>query len=138
MNHYKTIIPPFCFYVFLWKQNRKRSLASVDIFSEPVDRFEKSKRRWKLKRFCITCMELIFKFCFREFYSPFEFFLYFDFQIHETHRKALFSKICLLEIIVRPLISLMTNFKCLTCLASELEHVENDIHFCQDIWCTAT
>ena len=37
----------------------------------------------KLKRLCITCMELIFEFFFR-----FEFFFNFDFQMHKTHLKS--------------------------------------------------
>ena len=42
---------------------------------------------WKRKRFCITCIELIFKFlC--EFCFKFEFFSKFDFQMHKTHLKS--------------------------------------------------
>ena len=35
----------------------------------------------------------------------------FDFHMHKTHVKAFFSKFCLLEIIVRPLISSMTKLE---------------------------
>ena len=41
---------------------------------------------WKLKRFYITCIELIFKFFFLgEFCFQFEIFFNFDFQMHKTH-----------------------------------------------------
>ena len=43
---------------------------------------------WKLKRFCITCTELIFKFLSGELCFQFEFFINFDFQIHKTHLKS--------------------------------------------------
>ena len=43
---------------------------------------------WKPERFFITCVELIFNFCFSEFYFQFEFFLNFDFQMHKTHLKG--------------------------------------------------
>ena len=44
---------------------------------------------WKLKRFCISCIELFFliilsqRLCFQ-----FEFFYNFDFQMHKTHLKS--------------------------------------------------
>ena len=47
----------------------------------------------KLKRFCITCIELIFRFCFGEFCFQFEFFFYFDFQTHKIHLKSFVFKI---------------------------------------------
>ena len=37
----------------------------------------------------------------------------------------MFSRFCLLEIIVRPFISLMVKFEVYNLLASELEHFEN-------------
>ena len=43
---------------------------------------------WKLKRFCMTCMELIFKLLSCEFCFQFEFFFYFDCQTHKTHLKS--------------------------------------------------
>ena len=43
--------------------------------------FENLNSVWKLKRFCITCIELIFTFL------P-EFFFSFDFQMHKTHLKG--------------------------------------------------
>ena len=43
---------------------------------------------WKLKRFCITCIELIFKFLSGEFCFQFESFFHFDFQMHKTHLKS--------------------------------------------------
>ena len=43
---------------------------------------------WKLKKFCITCINLIFKFCLSEFCSQFEFFFNFDFQMRKTHLKS--------------------------------------------------
>ena len=46
--------------------------------------------------------------------------------MHKTHLKSLLLRFCLLEIIVRPCISLMAKFKCVTFLASKLEHFEND------------
>ena len=44
--------------------------------------FKNSNCVWKLKRFCITCIELMFKFCLGEFCFRFEFFFNFDFQNH--------------------------------------------------------
>ena len=47
----------------------------------------------------------------------------------EPIQKALFSRLCLLEITVRPFISLMAkSLKFITFLASKLEHFENYIH----------
>ena len=37
---------------------------------------------WKLKRFCMTCIKLTFKFLSSEFCFQFEFFFNFDFQMH--------------------------------------------------------
>ena len=42
--------------------------------------------------------------------------------MHKTHLKALFSKFCLLEIIVRPFFSWVLSLKCVTLLAFKLEH----------------
>ena len=68
---------------------------------------------WKLKRFCINCIELFFK-CFSVLVS-FVFNLYFSliliFRCIKPSLKALFSKFCLLLIIVQPFISLMTKFE---------------------------
>ena len=50
--------------------------------------FKNSDGLWKLKRFCITSVELIFKLCLGEFYFQFEFFFYFDFQMHKTYIKS--------------------------------------------------
>ena len=82
---------------------------------------------WKLKRFCISCIEFIFKFCFSEFCFQSEVFFDFDFKMHKTH--ALFSRFCSWEIIVRHFISLMAKFVLYNVLASELELFENGIHF---------
>ena len=44
---------------------------------------------WKLKRlFCITCIELIFKFLSGELCFQFEVFIYSDFQMDKTHLKS--------------------------------------------------
>ena len=37
---------------------------------------------WKLERYCITCIELIFKFCLSEFCFEFDFF-----SLHKSHLK---------------------------------------------------
>ena len=58
--------------------------------------------------------------------------------MHKTNLKALFSKFCLLEIIVRPFISLTPKFEEHNFLASKLEHFENEIHFCHNIQYTVT
>ena len=42
--------------------------------------------------------------------------------------KALFSRFCLSDIIVRPFVSLMGKFEVCSALASKLEHFENDIY----------
>ena len=47
----------------------------------------------KLKRFCITCIELIYNFCLGKFCFQFEFFFNFDFQMHKTHLKSFVFKI---------------------------------------------
>ena len=64
---------------------------------------------WELKRFCVTCIELNFKFCLSEFYFQLEFSFNFDFQMHKTHLKSFVSKFCLFEII--SVISLMTRLE---------------------------
>ena len=58
-------------------------------------------------------------------------FFHFDLQMHKTHKKALFSELCLLEITVRTFISLMTKFEVYNVLASKLDHFKNYIprHF---------
>ena len=44
---------------------------------------------WKLKRFCITSIELILNFFFlSEFCFQLEIFINFDFQMHKTHLKS--------------------------------------------------
>ena len=48
---------------------------------------------WKLKRFCITCIELIFQFFLSEFNFQFEFFFNFDFYIHKSPSKRIFFEI---------------------------------------------
>ena len=48
---------------------------------------------WKLKRFCMTYVELILNFCLSEFCLQFEFFLNFDFQMHKTHLKSFLFEI---------------------------------------------
>ena len=40
---------------------------------------------WKLKRFCITCIELIFNFFLSDFCFQFEFLFNFDSEMHKTH-----------------------------------------------------
>ena len=51
--------------------------------------FKNLNNVWKLKKFCITCIELIFSnFCLSEFCIKFEFFFNFDFQMHKTHLKS--------------------------------------------------
>ena len=53
-----------------------------------MDGFKNLNGVWKLKRFCIACIEFIFKFCLGEFCFQFEFFLNFDFQTHEACPKS--------------------------------------------------
>ena len=50
--------------------------------------FENLNGVLKLKRFCITCIELILKFSLNEFYFQPEFFLRFAFQMHKAHLKS--------------------------------------------------
>ena len=64
---------------------------------------------WKLKKICITCIELIFKFCIGEFCFQFEFFINFDLQMHKTHLKSFVFEFYLLEIRVRPFLFMMTT-----------------------------
>ena len=40
---------------------------------------------WRLKRFCVTFIELFFQFCLIEFCFQLEFVYNFDFQMHKTH-----------------------------------------------------
>ena len=47
--------------------------------------------------------------------------------------KALFSRFCLLEIIVQCFITLMAKSEVYNVFVSKLKHFENDIHFCQDV-----
>ena len=75
-------------------------------------------RVWKLKKFCITYIELILNFCLSDFYFQFEFFCNFDFQMHKTHVKGFVFEISSLEIIGRPLISLMAKFEVYNVLTS--------------------
>ena len=42
----------------------------------------------KVKRFSITCIELILNFCLSEFCFQFGFFVNFDIQMHKTHLKS--------------------------------------------------
>ena len=61
--------------------------------------------------------------------------------MHETQVKnTLFLRFCLLEVTVRLLnLSLYwQSLKCITFLASKIEHFGNYIHLCQDIWYTVT
>ena len=65
---------------------------------------------WNLKRFSMTCIELILKFCLGEFYFQFEFLFNFDFQMHKTHLKSFVLE----NVFIRdysPFISLMAKFK---------------------------
>ena len=39
---------------------------------------------WKLKRLCMTCIELVFEVCLGEFCFQFEFCLNLDFQMQKT------------------------------------------------------
>ena len=60
---------------------------------------------WKLKRFCITCMEMTFSnFCFSGFCFQFDFFFNIDFQMHKTHLKNLCFRdfVYWIQIIVLP------------------------------------
>ena len=67
---------------------------------------------WKLKRFCITCIELMFlDFCLRDFCFQFEFFFNFDFHMHETHLKRFVFEILFIGVTVLPFISLMAKFE---------------------------
>ena len=52
---------------------------------------------WKLKGFCISCIELTFKFCLSEFCFLFEFLFNFDFQMHKTHLKSFVFEILFIE-----------------------------------------
>ena len=54
--------------------------------------FENLNGVWKMKRFYMTCIELILDFCLTEFCFQFEFFFYFDIQIHKTHLKNFVSE----------------------------------------------
>ena len=62
------------------------------------------------------------------------------FQMRLTHLKRFILKfVYWSEIEVRPNISFFNQtFKCVTLLASELEHFQNDIHFRRDIQYTLT
>ena len=53
---------------------------------------------WKLKRFRITYMELVFKFFLGEFCFQIEFCLNLGFQMQKIHLKSFVFKIFLLEI----------------------------------------
>ena len=71
----------------------------------------------ELKRFCMICIEYgtDFQIFFLvNFVFSLNFFFYFDFQMHETHLKSFVYEISILEIIVRPFISLMTKFEVYT------------------------
>ena len=50
---------------------------------------------WKLKRFCITCIQLILNFCLSKFFFSLNlfFFFNFDFQMHKTYLKSLIFEI---------------------------------------------
>ena len=76
---------------------------------------------WKLKRFCITCIELIFRFCLSEVFLSLNFSLILIFKCIKPIEKALFSRFCLSEILVRPFIFLMAKFEVYNVLASKLK-----------------
>ena len=84
---------PFC--VFLWKQSWKRSPLLDGISPEPVDGFSKFKRRWKLKIFCRSCIELIVKFLSHQVLFSAWIFLLVYFQECKTHLKSLVFDILL-------------------------------------------
>ena len=74
--------------------------------------FETLNGVWKLKRFCMICVELIFKFSLCEFCFQFEFLFNFDFQMHKTNLKSfVFEMLFIGDYIVRPFISLVAKFE---------------------------
>ena len=73
--------------------------------------FKNLKGIWKLKRFCISCIELIFEFFLSEFCFQFECFFNFDFQMHKIPLKSFVFEIFLSEIIVRPIIYLKAKLE---------------------------
>ena len=101
--------PSPVFLCFSFRQSGKRSLVP-DAQNQWID-FKNLNGIWKLKRFYITCIELILNLCLGNFCFQFDFLFNFDFQMHKTNLKALFLIFCLLEIIIRPFISSMAKFK---------------------------
>ena len=85
---------------------------------------------WKLKRFRVTCIELIFKFCVSAFCLQFEFFFNFNFQMHKTHLKSFAFEILFIGDYS---LTFWQSLKNITFLASELQHFQNDVNFCQGI-----
>ena len=65
---------------------------------------------WKLKKFCISCIELIFKFL-SQWVLSLNFSIILIFRCIKPILTALFSRFCLSEIIVQPFISLMAKFE---------------------------
>ena len=53
--------------------------------------FKNLNHVWKLKRFYMTCIELIFKFFLGEFCFQFEFCLNIDFQMQKTIKSFVFE-----------------------------------------------
>ena len=62
---------------------------------------------WKLKRFCISCIELILKFCLSELCFQLEFFFNFGFQMHITDLKSFVFEILFIDLL--SFISLMAK-----------------------------
>ena len=89
--------------------------------------FKNSNGVRKLKRFCMTCIEFL-RFSFDVFWFQSEFLFYSDFHVHKTHLKSFVFENLLIGDCSSTFISLMTKFE-----VYKFEHVENDIHFCQDI-----
>ena len=77
-------------------------------------------------------------FCLSEFYFQFNFSIILIFRCVKFILKASFLKIRLLEILVRPYISLIRKYEVYGFLASKLEHFENDIQFRGNIYYTLT
>ena len=93
--------------------------------------FENLNGVMKLKRFCRTCKELILNLW--SCISSFNFSIILIFRCVKPILTASFLKFCLLKIIVRPYISVMTKFEVNNVLKIKLKHFENDMQFWGDI-----
>ena len=69
----------------------KGLLSQILYFQSQWMDFKNLSNVWKLKRFCIACIDKFLNFkIFREFRFQFEFFFNFDFQMHKPSKKLCF------------------------------------------------